>query len=72
MFVKQTFITWLNVTIHLFYFVSAVYTKSLCHLMDVMSGPLMQCLENRLERNQRKMEALQLKKEALLKELDSK
>lgn len=49
----------------------AVYTKSLCHLMNVMSGPLMQSLENRLESNQRKLESLQLKKERLQAELNS-
>ncbi|XP_022088114.1 lys-63-specific deubiquitinase BRCC36-like [Acanthaster planci] len=43
----------------------AVYTKSLCHLMDVLSGPLMQCLENRLERNQRKLESLRQLKHSL-------
>ncbi|XP_070539381.1 lys-63-specific deubiquitinase BRCC36-like [Ptychodera flava] len=49
----------------------AVYTKSLSHLMEVMSGPLLQSLETRLERNEMKMEALQLEKEKLLKELES-
>ncbi|XP_002740113.1 lys-63-specific deubiquitinase BRCC36-like [Saccoglossus kowalevskii] len=49
----------------------AVYTKSLSHLMEVLSAPLLQSLESRLERNKMKMEALKKEKEELLKELQT-
>ncbi|XP_033637649.1 lys-63-specific deubiquitinase BRCC36-like [Asterias rubens] len=47
----------------------AVYTKSLCHLMDVLSGPLMQCMETRLERNKHKLISLQQQKRDLQNQL---
>ncbi|XP_077987760.1 lys-63-specific deubiquitinase BRCC36-like [Glandiceps talaboti] len=49
----------------------AVYTKSLSHIMEVLTGPLLQSLESRLQRNEMKIEALQKEKEELLKELES-
>ncbi|XP_013415313.1 lys-63-specific deubiquitinase BRCC36 [Lingula anatina] len=51
---------------------SAVYTKSLCRIMDVMSGPLIQTLEAQLERNKTKIIQLQNEKESLLQKLNRK
>ena len=52
-------------------FFVAVFTKSLCHIMEVMSGPLMQTLEHRLERNQQDINELQKAKLALQEQLNS-
>lgn len=49
----------------------AVFTKSLCHVIEVMCGPLMQALENRLERNERKTEELLREKEELERRLEA-
>ncbi|CAB4004184.1 lys-63-specific deubiquitinase BRCC36 [Paramuricea clavata] len=49
----------------------AVFTKSLCHVIEVMCGPLMQTLENRLERNERKTEDLLREKEELERRLEA-
>ncbi|XP_064615336.1 lys-63-specific deubiquitinase BRCC36-like [Liolophura sinensis] len=48
---------------------AAVYTKSLSHIMDVMTGPLIQSLENRLERNKVRINELERRKEEMLEEL---
>ena len=48
-----------------------VFTKSLCHVIEVMCGPLMQTLENRLERNERKTEELLREKEELERRLEA-
>ncbi|KAL3876370.1 hypothetical protein ACJMK2_034222 [Sinanodonta woodiana] len=50
---------------------ASVYTKSLCHIMDVMNGPLLQALENRLESNKQRIEFLEKEKEKLKKQLES-
>lgn len=48
---------------------SAVYTKSLCRVMEVLSGPLMTALENRLDINKARCQQLQKQKQELLKKL---
>ena len=48
-----------------------VFTKSLCHVIEVMCGPLMQTFENRLERNERKTEELLREKEELERRLEA-
>jgi len=48
---------------------SAVYTKSLCHITEVTSVPLLQTLENRLRNNEQRIEALQQEKERLRQQL---
>ncbi|XP_046326314.1 lys-63-specific deubiquitinase BRCC36-like [Haliotis cracherodii] len=48
---------------------AAVYTKSECHIMDVMGGPLLQSLENRLEMNKVRMEQLRHRKEEIKKRM---
>ncbi|XP_033121081.1 lys-63-specific deubiquitinase BRCC36-like isoform X2 [Anneissia japonica] len=48
---------------------SAVFTKSVCHQLEVLTGPLMQCLYSRLEKNHNKLESLQREKEKLLQVL---
>ena len=48
---------------------ASVYTKSLCHITDIMSGPVLQSLESRLERNRNRIESLQREKEELLMQL---
>ncbi|ESP04837.1 hypothetical protein LOTGIDRAFT_177712 [Lottia gigantea] len=50
---------------------ASVYTKCLCHIMEVMSGPLIQSLENRLKMNQLKMEQLLQQREDLKQRLKS-
>lgn len=45
---------------------STVYTKSLCHIGQVISGPLLQALELRLINNELKLKRLQKKKEELV------
>ncbi|XP_034969198.1 lys-63-specific deubiquitinase BRCC36 [Zootoca vivipara] len=47
----------------------AVFTKKLCSQMSVISGPLMQWLEDRLKKNKEKVQELQQEKEKLLEEL---
>lgn len=47
----------------------SVYTKSLCHITEVMSGPLIQALENRLETNKSKIQTLQDRKKKIEKQL---
>ncbi|XP_060082384.1 lys-63-specific deubiquitinase BRCC36-like [Ylistrum balloti] len=46
-------------------------TKSLCHIMEVMSAPLIQSLENRLEQNQARISQLQKENAALKQQLGS-
>lgn len=46
---------------------ASVFTKSLCHVIDVMNGPVLQTLENRLERNKNRIKTLEEEKEELLK-----
>ncbi|KAL8595569.1 BRCA1 BRCA2-containing complex, subunit 3 [Nucella lapillus] len=48
---------------------SAVYTKSLCHVMEVLSGPIMTTLENRLEINRSRCQHLQQQKQLLEQQL---
>lgn len=50
-------------------FIFSVYNKSLCQIMEVMSAPLIQSLQDRLERNKIRMEALQTEKQELLQKL---
>lgn len=45
---------------------ASVYTKSLCHLIDVLNGPLLQTLENRLQQNQNRIRTLEQEKQELL------
>ena len=55
----------------LFIVVSLVFTKSLCHVIETMCGPLMQTFENRLERNERKTHELLREKEELERRLEA-
>lgn len=48
---------------------SAVFTKSICHMMEVLTGPLMQSLENRLQQNKRLISELQKRKQEVDKKL---
>lgn len=50
---------------------STVFTKALCQLMEVMCGPLLQTLENRLQVNLKRTAALETEKETLEKEINS-
>ncbi|XP_058941933.2 lys-63-specific deubiquitinase BRCC36 [Pocillopora verrucosa] len=50
---------------------STVFTKALCQLMEVMCGPLLQTLENRLQVNLKRTAALETEKEMLEKEINS-
>ncbi|XP_069107234.1 lys-63-specific deubiquitinase-like [Argopecten irradians] len=50
---------------------SSVYTKSLCHIMEVMSAPLIQSLEDRLEQNKSQIAQLQKENDALKQQLNS-
>jgi hypothetical protein len=47
----------------------SVYTKSLCHITEIMSAPLIQALENRLETNKSKIQTLQARKKTIEKQL---
>ncbi|XP_046852231.1 lys-63-specific deubiquitinase BRCC36-like [Xenia sp. Carnegie-2017] len=49
----------------------AVFTKSLCHVIEVMCGPLMQAFENRVKRNERKTKELIREKEELQRRLEA-
>ncbi|XP_074661794.1 lys-63-specific deubiquitinase BRCC36-like isoform X2 [Tubulanus polymorphus] len=49
----------------------AVFSKSLCHIMEVMSGPLMHTLESRLKQNELKLKSLSQERDSLLKQLKS-
>ncbi|PIK57741.1 putative lys-63-specific deubiquitinase BRCC36 isoform X2 [Apostichopus japonicus] len=48
----------------------AVYTKAICHLLEVMSGSLLQALEQRLNRNEDIIERLVAERERLMKQLE--
>ena len=48
---------------------ASVYTKSVCHVIDLLSGPVLQVLENRLKLNQERIKALQQEKKQLLESL---
>ncbi|UYV82984.1 BRCC3 [Cordylochernes scorpioides] len=48
---------------------SAVYTKSLCRIAEVISGPLLQCLENRVQQNRAKIKFLTKERELLSQKL---
>ena len=54
-----------------FFIILAVFTKALCQLMEVMCGPLLQTLENRLQVNLKRTAALETEKEMLEKEINS-
>ena len=54
-----------------FFIILAVFTKALCQLMEVMCGPLLQTLENRLQVNLKRTAALETEKETLEKEINS-
>ena len=54
-----------------FLIILAVFTKALCQLMEVMCGPLLQTLENRLQVNLKRTAALETEKEMLEKEINS-
>lgn len=45
----------------------SVYTRSLCRIMEVMSGPLLQTLQSRRERNEQRRADLESEKAELLK-----
>ncbi|XP_036025512.1 lys-63-specific deubiquitinase BRCC36-like [Onychomys torridus] len=47
----------------------SVFTKHLCSQMSIVSGPLLQWLENRLEQNQQRLQELEQEKEGLMEEL---
>lgn len=48
---------------------ASVFTKSLCHVIDVLNGPVLQTLEGRLQRNMNRILELKKEKEELLKML---
>ncbi|XP_023209382.1 lys-63-specific deubiquitinase BRCC36-like [Centruroides sculpturatus] len=48
---------------------NAVYTKSLCHIAEVVSGPLLQTLESRLRQNAERAKHLEKEKERVLEKL---
>lgn len=48
---------------------ASVYTKSLCHVMEVVSGPLVHNLECRLQANKQRIQQLNKEKEELIKKL---
>ncbi|CAH1782030.1 unnamed protein product [Owenia fusiformis] len=50
----------------------AVYSKSLCGILEVMGAPTMQALESRQQRNKQKIQQLQQEKEKLLRLLKPK
>jgi len=50
--------------------ISVVFTKALCQLMEVMCGPLLQTLENRLQVNLKRTAALETEKETLDREIE--
>lgn len=47
----------------------AVYTKSVCHQLERLTGPLLQTLENRLEKNMQLIEDMEREKKQLIEEL---
>ncbi|XP_014662474.1 PREDICTED: lys-63-specific deubiquitinase BRCC36-like [Priapulus caudatus] len=49
---------------------SAVFTKSICHMMEVLTGPLMQSLENRCEHDKRLAAQLLTRKQELERQLE--
>nr|XP_020043696.1 lys-63-specific deubiquitinase BRCC36 [Castor canadensis] len=49
----------------------SVFTKNLCNQISVVSGPLLQWLEDRLEQNQQHLQVLQREKEDLMEKLSS-
>ncbi|WAR03656.1 BRCC3-like protein [Mya arenaria] len=51
---------------------ASVFTKSLCHVIDVLNGPVLQMMENRLEHNQNRIRSLQEEKQQLLQYLREK
>lgn len=53
------------------FIVFAVFTKSLCHIMEVMHGPLIQSLESRLEQNNAKIAELEKRQAEIQKLIDS-
>lgn len=55
--------------LHTIFISLAVFTKALCQLMEVMCGPLLQTLENRLQVNLKRTAALETEKETLEKEV---
>ena len=60
-----TFIISLHCGLHFllyFHFMFVVYSKALCHFMDVLTGPMMQSLENRLAYNKERARQLELEK----------
>jgi len=48
---------------------SSVYSKSLCHVVEVVSGPLLHSLEQRLHHNKQRTSHLQDEKESLTKRI---
>ncbi|CAL1530581.1 unnamed protein product [Lymnaea stagnalis] len=48
---------------------TSVYTKSVCHVMEVVSGPLLHNLECRLQANKQRIQQLSKEKEELTKKL---
>ena len=65
---------WLNMHVGCPFVISvlffAVFTKALCQLMEVMCGPLLQTLENRLQVNLKRTAALETEKETLEREME--
>ena len=47
----------------------SVFSKSLCQLMEVITGPLVHSLESRCNRNKRKIEELKQRKSELEQKL---
>lgn len=48
----------------------SVYSKNLCYIIEVLGGPLIQTLENRIEQNERRVKMLHQKKADLQKRID--
>ncbi len=51
------------------YYIYAVYSQSLTHMLQVVATPLMQTMERELEANRITLEELRRKKEKLLETL---
>ena len=59
----------LNLDLNPYTYLVLVFTKSLCQLMEVITGPLMHSLESRCIRNKRKIEELKQRKNELEQKL---
>ena len=58
-----------NAVYYYYYFV-LVFCSALTHIMEIMTGPMMQSLENRLQCNKQKITKLEQEKRALIKDVE--